>query len=417
MLCDVTLELVGDEAHAPLIEERVDHWHGAAVDRGEADAEGLGRLPSRMRESLHEAARSLKDKGPRHFVEIVNDFETDSERRPRRRESNPRKIPAKPSAGRVDRRPRPVVPAPRGSLDSSISGSACGGVRCGEPAARRRVAAAKRMPKRERWQVAGNAAEIYQRELVPAVFGPWAKRVIELAELRPGLRVLDVACGTGVVARLAAETVGVDGLVAALDLNSGMLAVAAELPAVEGAPIEWIEGTAQAVPFADASFDVVCCQLGLQFFPDREGALREMKRVLVPSGRAVVMVWREIDRAPGFAVLAAALGRTIGPDAEALMTAPFSLSDAHELSRLLETAGLRDCAIRAETGNVRFLSSAMFVRSYVGGSPLASMVAAAPAAAYEKLVREVERALDPLIEQGSRSLSFRIEAHLARCRA
>jgi ubiquinone/menaquinone biosynthesis C-methylase UbiE len=279
----------------------------------------------------------------------------------------------------------------------------------------RRVAARKRVPQQERWQVGGNAAEIYQRALVPAVFGPWAPRVVELAELRPGLRVVDIACGTGLVARLAAEAVGVDGHVAALDLNPGMLAVAAELPTVDGAEIEWVEGTAQVLPFAEASFDVVCCQLGLQFFPDREGALREMKRVLVPGGRVVVMVWREIDRAPGFAVLAAVLGRTISSDAEALMRAPFALSDAGELSGLLEAAGLCDCAIHAETGNVRFASVAMFVRSYIGGSPLAAIVADAPAPACEELVEEVERALDPLIEQGS--LCFPIEAHLALCRA
>jgi hypothetical protein len=127
------------------------------------------------------------------------------------------------------------------------------------------------------------------------------------------------------------------------------------------------------------------------------------------------MVWREIHRAPGFAALATALGRTISADAEELMRAPFSLSDADELSRLLERAGLRDCAIRAETGSVCFLSAQMFVRSYIGGSPLAPMVAAAPAPAYEELVRQVERALDPLTEQGS--LCFPIEAHLALCRA
>jgi ubiquinone/menaquinone biosynthesis C-methylase UbiE len=271
------------------------------------------------------------------------------------------------------------------------------------------------MAKRERWQVAGNAAEIYQSKLVPAVFGPWGPRVVELAALRSGLRVLDVACGTGLVARLAAEAVGVDGRVAALDVNPAMLAVASELPAVEGAPIEWVEGDAQALPFAEASFDVVCCQLGLQFFPDREHALREMKRVLVHGGRAVVMVWREIDRAPGFAVLAAALGLTISADAEALMRAPFALSDAGELSRLLESAGLRDCAIRAEIGKVRFASAAMFVGSYIGGSPLAAIVATAPEQAYEKLVSEVERGLDLCIEQNS--LCFPIEAHLAVCRA
>jgi ubiquinone/menaquinone biosynthesis C-methylase UbiE len=269
------------------------------------------------------------------------------------------------------------------------------------------------MPERERWQLAGSAAEIYQRELVPAVFGPWGPRVVELAALQPGTSVLDVACGTGLVARLAAQAVGVDGHVAALDLNPGMLAVASELPTVQGAAIEWVEGNAQALPFADASFDVVCCQLGLQFFPDREAALREMTRVLVQGGRAVVMVWREIDRAPGFAVLAAALGRTIGADAEALMRAPFALSDAGELSQLLEAAGFDHGEIHAEAGDVRFASAETFVRGYVGGSPLAALVTAAPAPAYEELVNEVERALDRFVGHGS--LSFPIEAHLALC--
>jgi SAM-dependent methyltransferase len=201
------------------------------------------------------------------------------------------------------------------------------------------------MPQQERWQVGGNAAEIYQRALVPAVFGPWAPRVVELAALRPGLRVLDIAGGTGLVARLAAEAVGVDGHVAALDLNPGMLAVAAELPTVEGAEIEWVEGTAQALPFAEASFDVVCCQLGLQFFSDREGALREMKRVLVPGGRAVVMVWREIDRAPGFAVLAAALARTISSDAE---------GSCERRSRSATPASYHGCWRRLASATVRY---------------------------------------------------------------
>ena len=169
------------------------------------------------------------------------------------------------------------------------------------------------------------------------------------------------------------------------------------------------------MPFADASFDVVCCQLGLQFFPDREGALREMQRVLVPSGRAVVMVWGPIDRSPGFSALAAALGRTIGAEAESLMRAPFVLGGAGALSRLLRTAGFRDVVIRVETGDVRFASATALVRSYVNGSPLAAIVAAGPATAYDELLSEVERELGPFTKQGE--LRFPIEAQLALCGA
>lgn len=123
------------------------------------------------------------------------------------------------------------------------------------------------MPKREPWQVAGNAAEVYQRELVPAVFGPWGPRVVELAALRRGLRVLDVACGTGLVARLAAEAVGVDGHIAALDLNQAMLAVASALPAVDGAAIEWVEGDAHALPFAEGSLTSSAASSGFSSSP------------------------------------------------------------------------------------------------------------------------------------------------------
>jgi ubiquinone/menaquinone biosynthesis C-methylase UbiE len=263
------------------------------------------------------------------------------------------------------------------------------------------------MPQTGGWQVAGNAAETYERELVPAVFGRWAPRVVELAALEQGTRVLDVACGTGVVARLAAEAVGVEGRVAALDVNPDMLAVAAALPAPKGAAIEWVEASAQALPFADSAFDVVCCQLGLQFFPDRLGALREMARVLAPGGHVVVMVWRTIDRSPGFGAFAVALGRTVGPDAEALMQAPFLLGDRDELAKLLSAAGFRDVEIRAEEGEVRFPTVASFVDAQVRGSPLAAMVAAAPAGAREGLVSELERELGP------GSVRFPMEAHLA----
>src|SRR5262249_1850701 len=148
--------------------------------------------------------------------------------------------------------------------------------------------------------------------LVPTIFRPWAEALLTLAALQPGERILDVACGTGVVARLAAVQVGPTGQVRGVDLNPGMLAVARSVPAPTGAVITWQEGTATALPLEDAAFDVVLCQQGLQFFPDRVAALQEMHRVLVPGGRLALSVWGPIASSPGFAVLAEALARHVG---------------------------------------------------------------------------------------------------------
>jgi len=267
---------------------------------------------------------------------------------------------------------------------------------------------------RTQWQVAGSAPEVYERDLVPAVFGAWAPHVVALADLEPGEDVLDLACGTGVVARIAAEKVGERGIVVAADLNPGMLAFARSRPAPAGATIEWREADACELPFAAETFDAVLCQLGLQFFSDRAAALREMYRVLRTGARLVVMVWRPIDRSPGFRALAEALERHVGPDAGAIMRAPFSLGDVEEITSLLAAAGYEDLDLRTETGAVRFASVAEFVASYVAGSPLAGSVAAAPTDARDALLIDVASELAPFV--GSTGLRFPIEAYLARVR-
>jgi ubiquinone/menaquinone biosynthesis C-methylase UbiE len=273
------------------------------------------------------------------------------------------------------------------------------------------------MSDKSQWQVAGSAPENYERALVPAVFAPWAPQVVALANPKSDERVLDVACGTGIVARLAAERVGGGGNVVGLDLNPGMLAVAASIaqktPATS-APITWREASATQMPFTDASFEIVYCQLGLQFFPDRPAALREMYRVLVSEGRLGLMVWRGIEHSPGFRVLADALGRHVGPEASALMRAPFSLFEKEELHALIAAAGFRDVAIRATLGTVRFPSAARFVQDYAAGSPLAGHVVKASDEARAALVSEVNEALQSYMVDGA--LAFPIEAHLASVR-
>ncbi len=264
------------------------------------------------------------------------------------------------------------------------------------------------------WQVVGNAAETYERALIPAVFAAWAPLVVALADPRPGERVLDVACGTGVVTRLVAQRIGRTGSVVGLDLNPGMLAVAASSVAKEpstSAPITWQEASATKMPLPDSAFDIAYCQLGLQFFPDRPAALREMHRVLVPAGRLGLMVWRGIEHSPGFSILATALARHVGSEAAGIMRAPFSLAEAEDLRGLIAAAGFRDITIRPLPGTVRFPSVARFVQDYVAGSPLAGHVAKVSNEARAALVSEVGDALRSHL--AADVLAFPIEAHLA----
>ena len=147
------------------------------------------------------------------------------------------------------------------------------------------------------WQLEASAPELYERYMVPAVARLWAADLVERAAPKSGERVLDVACGTGIVARLAAAAMGM-GHVVGLDINQGMLAVARSRSAGPGLHIEWHEASALDLPFPDTSFDLILCQLGLQFFPDQPRALHEMIRVLVPNGRLALSVFTAIERTP-----------------------------------------------------------------------------------------------------------------------
>jgi ubiquinone/menaquinone biosynthesis C-methylase UbiE len=129
---------------------------------------------------------------------------------------------------------------------------------------------------------------------------------------QPGERALDVACGTGSVARHVAPLVGAAGQVVGLDISPAMLAVARALPASAGAPIAWQEGNAIRLDLPDDAFELVLCQQGLQFFPDRAAALREMRRVLTAGGRVAISVWQALQRHPVYAALFHATARHLG---------------------------------------------------------------------------------------------------------
>lgn len=200
-------------------------------------------------------------------------------------------------------------------------------------------------------------AEIYDEMFVPALFRHWGPVVAEAADIRPGHRVLDVACGTGTLAEAAAGRVGSEGRVSGLDPNPDMLGVARR----NRADIDWRDGRAEAIPFADASFDRVVSQFGMMFFDDGPAALREMMRVLVPGGRLAVAVCDVVERSPGYATLAALLDRLFGTRVGNAFRAPFVLGDPELLRTIAAEAGIEGVEVARRSGSVRFGSIAALV--------------------------------------------------------
>lgn len=237
----------------------------------------------------------------------------------------------------------------------------------------------------ESGQLTKTAAEVYQEIFVPALFGEWAPRLCDALSVGADRRVLDVACGTGCLAREAARR---GASVTGLDCNAGMLAVARQLDDA----VDWREGTAEALPFEDTSFDAAACQFGLMFFDDRVKALRQMWRVTKPGGRMAVAVWDSLDRTPGYAAMVGLLQRLFGEKIAAGLRAPFVLGEPADLRDLFETAGIPAPRIETIVGSARFPSIEDWVCTDVKGWTLADAIdeaqyAELQAAAQEDLQR------------------------------
>ena len=269
------------------------------------------------------------------------------------------------------------------------------------------------MSQAERWQVAGNAPEAYERHLVPAIFTPWAKDLLTRVGLHTGERVLDVACGTGIVARLAAARVGEAGHVVGVDLNTGMLDMARAQPLPAGARVEWQKGDATILPCDDATFDVVCCQQGFQFIPDKAAALREMYRVLVPGGRLALSVWRSLVHNPFARLMADMLERHIGPEA-AGMRAPCSFGDAEALRSLLTETGFDAVHISIVILTLRHASPATYLRGQLAALPFAATIDALDADAQAALLDDLLSTFQPYTDDDGLAAPF--EAHVAMAR-
>src|SRR5919108_725730 len=246
-------------------------------------------------------------------------------------------------------------------------------------------------------QYRGNAAENYERYFVPTIGMAFATALLDAAALHRGERVLDIACGTGVVTRLAADRVGPDGALAGLDINPAMLAVGRSLSTSDAA-IEWYEANAESLPLDEGSFDAVLSSLGLQFVPDKMLALREMRRVLAPDGRVAVATVGPTP--PLFAILEQALARHVNSEAAGFMRMVFSLYEPRELEQLTGGAGFRDVEVRSKPLTIPLPRPAEFLWQYVHSTPLAAAVAQIDDAGRSALERDVVAGWQSFVKDG-----------------
>lgn len=245
----------------------------------------------------------------------------------------------------------------------------------------------------ERWQLTGSGAETYERYQVPSVFEPLARAFVEHLGLRAGERVLDVACGTGIIARVAAGRMGTAGSIVGVDLNRSMLGLARSLAPNDGPKIEWEEGDAVALRWPNDEFDVVLCQQGLQFFPDKASALREMHRVLKPSGRLGLAVWRSVSHSPCHLAVGDALGRWVGPEATRRFQVPFSFGDADALEKVIADAGFQDIDIEVHVVMRHLLPAEESIPALVASTPVGPDLVALPETRRNAIVAEAAAAL------------------------
>jgi SAM-dependent methyltransferase len=244
----------------------------------------------------------------------------------------------------------------------------------------------------------GTGAEHYQRCFVPAIATPVADALLRTARLRDGERVLDVACGTGVITRLAAERVGQRGSVVGIDLAPEMIEVAKATPAPRGADIGWRVGDAATLPVPDESVDVVLCQMGLMFMDDRPAAVAEMRRVLAPGGRVVVNTPGAIQ--PLFEAMEEAIVEHISPDLGMFVSAVFSMHDPDALAVLLREGGLKDVSANVSSATLQLPEPATFLWQYINLTPMGPFVADAPDVAQSTMEQQVVERWQPFVEDG-----------------
>lgn len=203
----------------------------------------------------------------------------------------------------------------------------------------------------------------YEALFVPALFAPWTDHCVNGAGVKDGSHVLDIACGSGVLARAALERSGKCSRIVGLDAAPGMIAAAREVEP----SIEWVLGRAEELPFAEGAFDCVVSQFGMMFFQDRLKASQEMHRVTKRGGRLAIAVWHSTDQNPVYKDIVAVMDEQVSPEAANAVKVPFSLGQPDVVAKLLSQAGFENISFETKSEQARFPSTRTMVEVELRG--------------------------------------------------
>jgi ubiquinone/menaquinone biosynthesis C-methylase UbiE len=259
-------------------------------------------------------------------------------------------------------------------------------------------------------------AESYERFMVPSLFAPWATYLVQVANPQLGERVLDIACGTGIVTRKVAPLVGSRGIVIGLDANPDMINMARIAAERDHLAIEWHTSPAEQLPFPDENFDLILCQFGLMFFTNRHAALNEMYRVLRKGGRLILSVWQGLDRHPFYQILHDVSQHRFGKSS---VETVFSLGNSNELRKLLTDSGFRHVEIEPMSITAHFPQPEEFLAWEIDIDPaeapaLQNLDKEAQQAIMAAARQDMQRPLEEVMQENQVVLPF--HAHIAQAR-
>ncbi|MDH3388288.1 MAG: methyltransferase domain-containing protein [Gammaproteobacteria bacterium] len=243
----------------------------------------------------------------------------------------------------------------------------------------------------ETFHLSAEAADVYETQKVVAIFRPLAQATVDQTNVDPHDRVIDVACGTGIVSRVLEEKYPSLARIVGVDLNQSMIEKARSLTSSGPTRIEWLQTDALDMPFEDHSFSLAICQQGLQYFPEKERTLAEIRRVLEPGGRIAITVWS--GASPLFLAIAAALETFIDREIAERSLTPFTFNDQPHIESLVSGAGFHDISISRISVDRIVGPAALSIPREIAGNPIAAEVAAEGPAVMSRIVESVNEKL------------------------